>query len=107
MSTTTRINGNPTSLAFSITNPSKLASGDALTVELENTNNVHKQMYYSTSPTCGGSTTGCTVDGTNSRLLTALTSTAITSATAFTMTITNVIMARSFEVPGRIYFRTY
>ena len=64
-------------------------------------------MYYSTSPTCGGSTTGCTIDGTNSRRLNALTSTAVTAATAFTMTITNVIMARSFETPGKIYFRTF
>ena len=53
-------------------------------------------MYYSTSPSCGGSTTGCAIDGSNSRLLSGLISTAVTSAIAFTMTITNVIMARSF-----------
>ncbi len=64
-------------------------------------------MYYSISPSCSGSTTGCAIDGTNSRLLSALISTAVTSATAFTMTITNVIMARSFETPGKIYFRTF
>lgn len=64
-------------------------------------------MYYSTSPLCGGSTTGCTIDGTNSWRLSGLLNAAVTSATAFTMTITNIIMARSFETPGKIYFRTF
>jgi hypothetical protein len=64
-------------------------------------------MYYSTSPTCGGSTTGCTIDGVNTRLLSALMSAGVSSGTPFTMTIANVILARSFEVPGKITFKTY
>jgi hypothetical protein len=106
--TATRINGNPTTATFQITPPSVMNINDVISTELENTGNSNTQMYYSSAPTCTVSGAGsCAIDSSNSKLLKTSLGSALTASTAYTISISSIILSRSFDQPGKIYFRTF
>lgn len=109
LTTSARMNGNPTNCTFSITSPSNMISGDAISITLQSTNNINTQMYYSSNPSCvvAGTTASCSIDSSSTYLLSVTLGTSLTASTASTLSIANVIFSRSFDQPGLIYFRTF
>lgn len=103
------MNGNPTTATFTITTPSNMNTNDVISAELENTGKTNTQMSYSSTLSCiVASTAGsCAVDSSNSRLLYITLGTGMTATTNYGISISSIILSRSFDQPGKIYFRTF
>lgn len=109
VSTSNTVNGQSTSYTLTMASPASLTSVDLITLELATTNNVNTQLAYSTTVTCSVNSisTNCSRDGSNSRLLLVTTGSAIAASTTATITINNLILARSLDQPGNILIKTY
>lgn len=66
-------------------------------------------MYLSSSVSCqvGGVAASCTADSVNTRMLKITTAAVISANSAFIVSISNIILSRSFDQPGSIYFRLF
>lgn len=75
-----------------------MISGDVISVTLQSTNNVNTQMYYSSSPNClvGGTASSCSIDSSSIYLLNVTLATTLVASTAYTFSIANIILSRSF-----------
>lgn len=103
------MNGNPTTATFSITSPSTMNTNDVISAELQNTGQINTQMSYSSTLSClvASTASSCSVVSSNSRLLYLTLATGLTATTTYAISISNIILSRSFDQPGSIYFRTF
>lgn len=109
VSTSNTVNGQSTSYTLTLVSPAALTSSDLISLELATTNNANTQLAYSTTVTCSVNSvsTNCSRDLSNTRLLLITTGSAITASTTATVTINNLILARSLDQPGNILVKTY
>jgi hypothetical protein len=107
--TSTRINGKSTTYTVQLTSPTALASGSLITVELQQTNNVNTQMYLTNSVSCqvGGAAATCAADSVNTRMVKITTPAVINANSALIVSVSNIMLSRSFDQPGSIYFRLF
>lgn len=66
-------------------------------------------MYFSTNTTCvvNNIVSACSLNISNSKVLSITLASALSISTLYTFYIGNVIYSRSFDQPGKIYFTTY
>jgi len=65
-------------------------------------------MAFSSTPACtiAGSGT-CSVDASNSRLIHTSVGSSLLASTNYILSVNSIILSRSFDTPGRIFFRTF
>jgi hypothetical protein len=85
-----------------------VAAGNLITAELQLTSNVNTQMYLASSLACqiGGVTVVCSADAVNT-LMVKITTAAISANTAVIVSISGIILSRSLDQPGSIFFRLF